>query len=129
MGDEPIEMPKSAAELVQHEPVTVAVFVVTAHGDKPVLAGRTSTTHLRPRGTILQVRPQLKRPWPVRRNDPVRLRCTRRPDQPPLEPKGQVSWVRDRAFMPSGLAVSLIGITFDWNEDELALEVAAFLGG
>ena len=44
-----------------------------------------------------------------------------------LEADGTVSWVRPKAFLPSGLAVSLVGVTFDWDAEERVLEVAAFL--
>ena len=123
----PIRFPEQSADLIQHQPVHVALALVTPKGDRPVLAGRSSTTHLKPEGAILQIRPQLQRPWPVRRGDQVTLRMSSSAQQPPLEVSGQISWVRDRAFLPSGLAVSLVGVTFGWDPDEMALEVAAFL--
>ncbi len=121
-----IEFP-DPSKLVAHKPITVAVFLITPQGDRPVMAGRSTSTHIRPNGAILQVRPQITRPWPVKRNDEVKLRMSRGTDQPPLVGSGKVSWVRDRAFMPSGLAVSMVGVTFDWDPTEMALEVAAFL--
>ena len=122
-----IKFPERSGDLIQHQPVHVAVALVTPRGERPVLCGRSTTTHLKPEGTILQIRPQLQRPWPVRRGDQVTLRMSHSAQQPPLEVTGQVSWVRDRAFLPSGLAVSLVGVTFGWDTDEMALEVAAFL--
>ena len=122
-----IQFPERPADLIQHRPVHVAVALLTPKGERPVLAGRSSTTHLRPEGAILQIRPQFQRPWPVRRGDQVILRLSNSPQQPPLEVSGQVSWVRDRAFLPSGVAVSLVGVTFGWDADQMALEVAAFL--
>ena len=110
---EEIKFPEHAGDLVQHAPVHVAVGLVTPQGDRPILSGRSTTTHLRPEGAILQVRPPMQRPWPVRRGDRVVLRISKSATEPPLEASGCVSWVRDRAFMPSGLAVSLVGITFD----------------
>jgi hypothetical protein len=44
-----------------------------------------------------------------------------------LEAAGAVSWVRPKAFLPSGQSVSLVGVTFEWDAEEHALEVAAFL--
>lgn len=110
---EEIRFPEHAGDLVQHAPVHVAVGLVTPQGDRPVLAGRLTSTHLRREGAILQVRPPMKRPWPLRRGDHVVLRISKSPSQPRLEATAHVSWVRERAFMPSGVAVSLVGITFD----------------
>jgi hypothetical protein len=44
-----------------------------------------------------------------------------------IEGDGVVSWVRPKAFLPSGQAVSLVGVTFSWDAEEKVLEVAAFL--
>jgi hypothetical protein len=63
---------------------------------------------------------------PVKRSDSVRVRLKRSLDEV-LEADGTVSWVRPKAFLPSGLAVSLVGVTFDWDAEERALEIAAFL--
>ncbi len=125
----PIEFPENASDLVQHEPINVALFLVTAKAERPVLAGRTTTTHLRPNGAILQVRPQFQRPWPVKMADPVKVRFMKGATGEPLYATGHVEWVRERAFLPSGLGVTLVGVTFEWDVDEMALEVAAFLGG
>jgi hypothetical protein len=63
----------------------------------------------------------------LKRGDTVRLRLKRTAQSVPLETTATVTWVRPRAFLPSGLAVSLVGFTFEWDPDEMALEVAAFL--
>ena len=124
-----IQFPDSPADLAQHEPVNVAMFLVSGKAERPVLAGRSLTTYLRPNGAIVQIRPQIKRPWPIKMNDELRVRFSKGAQSEPLFANAQVSWVRERAFMPSGLAVTFVGITFDWDPDEMALEVAAFLGG
>ena len=124
-----IRMPAEPAHLVAHTAVDVQVTARMAHGDqRPLLAGRCTTHHLRPNGVIVVVRPQLvaNRPAPVKRADPVHVRLKRSQDET-LEADGVVSWVRPRAFLPSGLAVSLIGITFDGDPDERVLEVTTFL--
>jgi hypothetical protein len=110
---EEIKFPERSGDLVQHAPVAVAVGLVTLQGDRPVLAGRSTSTYLRREGAILQVRPPMQRPWPLRRGDRVVLRISKSATEPPLKATGCISWVRDRAFMPNGLAVSLVGITFD----------------
>lgn len=114
-------------ELVQHEPVTVALTVVKDGKSNLVLAGRTHSSHIRPAGAVIHTRPPIRRPWPARRGDEVSLRMTRRAEAPPLIAPGEVAWVRERAFMPNGMAVSFIGVAFSWNPEEMALEVAAFL--
>ena len=120
-------MPEEPGALNRHEAVSVTLTLVTPQGEKPALVGRTVTQHLRPNGTIVQVRPLLQRPFAVKRGDAVTVRLSRGLKEP-LHTNGEVSWVRERAFMPSGLAVSLVGVTFAWDADEMALEVAAFLG-
>src|SRR5206468_880982 len=96
--------------------------------EKPLLAGRCTTHYIRPNGVIIVVRPQLVagRPTPVKRPDAVRVRL-RRSQNETLEADGAVSWVRPKAFLPSGQAVSFIGVTFEGDPDERALELAAFL--
>jgi hypothetical protein len=126
---EEIRMPDEPARLVQHGSVDVLVTLRSGQGEeRPLLAGRCTTPHLRPNGVIIVVRPQLdgNRMPPVRRSDSVRVRLKRTLDEL-LEADGTVSWVRPKAFLPSGLAVSLVGVTFDWDAEEHVLEVAAFL--
>jgi hypothetical protein len=126
---EEIRMPDDPARLIQHGPVDVLITVVTGQGEqRPVLGGRCTTSHLRPNGAIVVVKPQLPAHQmpPVKRSDAVHVRY-RRSQSEALDADGTVSWVRQRAFLPSGLAVSFIGITFGWDADERALEVAAFL--
>jgi hypothetical protein len=126
---EEIRMPDEPARLIQHSPIDVIVTLRTGQREeRPVLAGRCTTPHLRPTGVIIVVRPQLdaNRLPPVRRSDSVRVRLKRSLDEL-LEADGTVSWVRPKAFLPSGLAVSLVGVTFDWDAEEHVLEVAAFL--
>jgi hypothetical protein len=95
---------------------------------RPLLAGRCTTHHLRPNGVIVVVRPQLvaNRPAPVKRSDEVHVRLKRSQGET-MEVDGVVSWVRPKAFLPSGLAVSLVGITFDGDPDERVLEITTFL--
>lgn len=126
---EEIRMPDEPARLIQHSSVDVLVTLRTGQGEeRPLLAGRCTTPHLRPNGVIIVVRPQLdaNRMPPVKRSDTVRVRLKRTLDEV-LEANGTVSWVRPKAFLPSGLAVSLVGVTFDWDAEEHGLEVAAFL--
>lgn len=122
-----LPIPSRADELVEHEALHVAMSLVTSKGDMLKLAGRTVTTRLRPEGMIVQARPPFTRPWPLRRGDPVNVRLSRSPGRPPLEASGSVAWVRERAYLPSGLAVSLIGVIFDWDPEAVALDVAAFI--
>ena len=129
MPREEIQAPEEPARLVQHEPVDVLLTHRRSQGEeRTVLAGRSSTQHLRPNGAIVIVRPPFEpaRPSPVKRGDAVHARF-KRTGRVPLEAEGVVSWIRPKAFLPSGLAVSLVGITFDWDPDEMGLEVAAFL--
>ncbi len=124
-----IRMPDEPGRLMAHSPVDVLLTLRTTQGEeRPLLAGRCMTPHLRPNGAIVVVRPQLpaNRLPPVKRSDAVHVRL-RRSQQEALDADGTVSWVRAKAFLPSGLAVSLIGVTFDGDPDERALEVAAFL--
>jgi hypothetical protein len=126
---EEIRMPDEPSRLIQHGSVDVLVTLRSGQGEeRPVLAGRCTTPHLRPNGVIVVVRPQLdaNRMPPVKRSDSVRVRLKRSLDEV-LEADGTVSWVRPKAFLPSGLAVSLVGVTFDWDAEERALEIAAFL--
>jgi hypothetical protein len=124
---EEIRMPDDPARLLQHRQVDVLVTLVGSQGDeRPVLAGRCVTQHLRPNGAILVVRPPITGASPLKRADLVRAKF-RRSQSDALEATGVVSWVRAKAFLPSGLSVSLIGITFDWDPEEMTLEVAAFL--
>lgn len=128
--DEPeeIRMPEDPARLVQHGPVDALVSVRTLQGEERViLGGRTTTQHLRPRGAIVIVRPQFTagQTPPIRRSDLVRIVFRRSGET--LDVPGVVSWVRPKAFLPSGLAVSLVGVTFEWNAEEMALSLAAFL--
>jgi hypothetical protein len=126
---EEIRMPDEPARLIQHGSVDVLVTLRTGQGEeRPLLTGRCTTPHLRPNGVIIVVRPQLdaNRMPPVKRSDSVRVRLKRTLDEV-LEANGTVSWVRPKAFLPSGLAVSLLGVTFDWDAEEHGLEVAAFL--
>ena len=58
--------------------------------------------------------------------DAVRVRLKRSQNEA-MEVDGVVSWVRPKAFLPSGLAVSLVGVTFDGDPDERVLEVTTFL--
>ena len=130
MSDEAeIRFPDDPARLLQHAPIDVLLTLRSAQGEeKPVLAGRCTTPHLRPNGVILVIRPQFAAggPIPVKRGDAVRVRV-RRSASEMLDGLGVVSWVRQKAFMPNGLAVSFVGVTFDWDPEEMALEVAAFL--
>jgi hypothetical protein len=124
---EEIRMPDEPARLIQHGPVDVLLSLRSAHGERrPVLAGRSTTQHLRPNGAILVIRPQLTTMPPVKRGDSVHAKF-RRSQSEMLDADATVSWVRPKAFLPSGLAVSLIGVTFDWDPMERELEVAAFL--
>jgi hypothetical protein len=126
---EEIRMPDEPSRLVQHSPVDVLVTLRSGLGEeRSVLAGRCTTPHVRPNGVIVVVRPQLEgnRMPPVKRMDSVHVRLKRSLDEV-LDADGTVSWVRPKAFLPSGLAVSLVGVTFDWDPEEHVLEVAAFL--
>ena len=126
---EEIRMPDEPARLIQHAPVDVLLTLRTGQGEeRPVLTGRSTTPHVRPNGVIIVVRPPLdaNRMPPVKRTDSVRVRL-RRSQAETLDAEGKVSWVRPKAFLPSGLAVSLVGVTFDWDAAEHVLEVAAFL--
>ena len=122
-------MPDEPGRLMAHSSVDVVLMHRTPHGEaRPLLAGRCTTHHLRPNGVIVFVRPQLtagKLP-PVKRADQVHVRLKRSMNEL-LEVDGVVSWVRAKAFLPSGLAVSLIGVTFDGDAEARAPEVAAFL--
>lgn len=125
---EEIHMPDDPTRLVQHGPVDVVLSLRTSHGEeRMVLGGRTTTQHLRPNGAIIVVRPQFTAGHPpaVRRGDLVKLGFRRSGET--LDALGAVSWIRPKAFLPSGLAVSLIGVTFEWDPDEMALPLAAFL--
>ena len=124
-----IRMPEEPGRLMAHSAVDVLMTLRTGQGEeRPLLAGRCTTHHLRPNGVIVVVRPQLvaNRSQPVKRSDAVHVRLKRSQDEK-LEADGVVSWVRAKAFLPSGLAVSLIGITFDGDSDERVFEVTAFL--
>jgi hypothetical protein len=124
-----IRMPEEPGRLMAHSAVDVLMTLRTGQGEeRPLLAGRCTTHHLRPNGVIVVVRPQLvaNRPTPVKRSDAVHVRLKRSQDET-LQADGVVSWVRAKAFLPSGLAVSLIGITFDGDPDERVFEVTAFL--
>ena len=124
---EEIRMPDEPGRLLQHDPINVLLMLRSGQGEeRSVLAGRMTTQHLRPTGVIIVVRPQITGAPPVKRSDVVRVKL-RRSEQDSLEAEGTVSWVRQKAFPPSGLAVSLVGVTFDWDAEEKALEVAAFL--
>ena len=126
---EEIRMPDEPGRLIQHVPVDVLMTLRTAVGEeRTVLAGRSTTQHLRPNGAIVIVKPQIPAGQmpPLKRGDLVRAKF-RRPGGEHIEGSGVVSWVRVKAFLPSGLAVTLVGITFDWDADEHVLEVAAFL--
>jgi hypothetical protein len=126
---EEIRMPDEPARFVQHQPVDVLMTLSTSVGEeKTVLAGRCTTPHLRPNGAIVVVRPPLDatRSPPLKRADPVRARFRKSGET--LEARGSVSWVRPKAFLPSGLSVSLVGVTFDGDSEAMELEVAAFLG-
>jgi len=124
-----IRMPEDPGRLIAHGAVDVLMTLRTGQGEeRPLLVGRCTTHHLRPNGVIVVVRPQLvaNRSQPVKRADTVHVRLKRSRDET-LEANGVVSWVRAKAFLPSGLAVSLIGITFDGDPDERVFEVTAFL--
>jgi len=124
-----IHMPLDPGQLVAHSAVDVHIMLRAGQGEqRPVLAGRCTTHHLRPNGIIVVVRPQLvaNRPPPVKRSDAVHVRLKRSQNET-MELDGVVSWVRPKAFLPSGLAVSLIGITFEGDPDERVLEVTTFL--
>jgi hypothetical protein len=154
---EEIRMPDEPGRLMAHSSVDVTLTLRTSHArearasgassggtaprgargaatphkqneEKPLLAGRCTTHYVRPNGVIIEVRPQLVagRPAPVKRPDLVHVRL-RRSQNETLEADGVVSWVRPKAFLPSGQAVSFIGVTFDGDPDERALELAAFL--
>ena len=121
-------MPDEPARLVQHDFVEVWMSLLTSQGEqRSLLAGRCTSPHLRPNGAIIVVRPPFDagRP-PVRRGDGVTARFKRSLGEL-LDASGKVSWIRPKAFLPSGLAVSLVGVTFDWDAEEHALELAAFL--
>lgn len=122
-----IEFPAESGRLVLHEPLHVAAALVTPQGERPVLAGRLSSSHVRPIGTILNVRPPMQRPWPVKRGDRLVLRMTPSAGKAPLETSGVVSWVRERAYLPSGVGVSFVGVTFEAGADLLGGEVARLL--
>jgi hypothetical protein len=125
---EEIRMPDDPARLVQHDFVEVWMSLLTSQGEqRSLLAGRCTTPHLRPNGAIVVVRPPFEagRP-PVRRGDGVTARFKRSLGEL-FDASGKVSWIRPKAFLPSGLAVSLVGITFDWEADDHGLELAAFL--
>ena len=129
MGLEEIRMPDDPARLVLHSPVDVLFVLSTLAGEeRSVLAGRCMTPHLRPNGAIVVIRPPLDaaRGAPIKRTDSVRARFRRSGET--LEASGIVSWVRPKAFLPSGLAVSLVGVTFEGDAEAMALEIAAFLG-
>lgn len=124
-----IRMPPEPGHLVAHSAVDVQMTLKSGHGEqRPLLAGRCTTHHLRPNGVIVVVRPQLvaNRPAPVKRADAVHVRLKRSQGET-MEVGGVVSWVRPKAFLPSGLAVSLVGVTFDGDPDERVLEITAFL--
>lgn len=126
---EEIRMPDEPGRLTAHSSVDVTLTLRTSHGEeKPLLAGRCTSQYIRPNGVIIVVRPQLVagRPTPVKRPDLVHVRL-RRSQNETLEADGVVSWVRPKAFLPSGQAVSFIGVTFEGDPDERALELAAFL--
>jgi len=126
---EEIRMPDDPARLLQHAPVDVLITLRAAQGEeRTVLAGRCTTPHLRPNGAIVVVRPQLDvgRAPPLKRADVVHVRLKRSGDEV-LDGDGVVSWVRPKAFLPSGQAVSLVGVTFSWDAEEKVFEVAAFL--
>ena|SRR5689334_3228044 len=126
---EEIRMPDEPGRLTAHSSVDVTLTLRTSHGEeKPLLAGRCTSQYIRPNGVIIAVRPQLVagRPTPVKRSDLVHVRL-RRSQNETLEADGVVSWVRPKAFLPSGQAVSFIGVTFEGDPDERALELAAFL--
>lgn len=127
-GDE-IRMPAEPGHLVAHSAVDVQMTLRAGQSEqRPLLAGRCTTHHLRPNGVIVVVRPQLvaNRPPPVKRGDAVHVRLKRSQDET-MEVDGVVSWVRPKAFLPSGLAVSLVGVTFDGDPDDRVLEVTTFL--
>ncbi|HEX4334422.1 MAG TPA: hypothetical protein VH062_00835 [Polyangiaceae bacterium] len=124
-----IRMPEEPSRLVAHSAVEVLMTLQRSQGDsRPLLTGRCTTHHLRPNGVIVVVRPQLvaKGPTPVKRADAVHVRLKRSQNET-MDVDGVVSWLRARAFLPSGLAVSLIGITFDGDPDERVFEVTEFL--
>ena len=124
-----IRMPEDPGRLIAHTAVDVLMTLRTGQGEeRPLLAGRCTTHHLRPNGVIVVVRPQLvaNRPQPLKRSDTVHVRLKRSQNET-MEVDGVVSWVRAKAFLPSGLAVSLIGVTFDGDPDERVFEVTAFL--
>jgi hypothetical protein len=126
---EEIRMPEEPGRLNAHAPVEVLLRIRTSQGEeRPVLIGRTSTPYLRPNGAIVVVRPPFdaNRMPPLKRADNLRANF-RRSQNEIFEAMGTVSWVRPKAFLPSGLAVSFIGITFDGDPDDRALELAAFL--
>jgi hypothetical protein len=125
---EEIRMPDEPARLVQHQSVDVLMTLETAAGDeRTVLAGRCTTPHLRPNGAIVVVRPPLDaaRAAPLKRADTVRARFRKAGET--LEASGSISWIRPKAFLPSGLSVSFVGVTFDGDNEAMELEVAAFL--
>lgn len=126
---EEIRMPDDPSRLVQHGPIAVRLTLLTRKGERrPVLGGRCTTHHLRPNGAIVEIRPQIAppSPLPLKRRDTVEVEL-KLMNQPPLRSGAEVSWVRPKAFLPNGLAVSLVGLTFDWNPGDMALEVAAFV--
>ena len=126
---EEIRMPDEPGRLMQHSPVDVLLMLRSGQGEeRQVLGGRCSTPYLRPNGAVLVVKPQIPagQMLPVKRGDTVLARFRRSRDEI-LEAPGEVSWTRPKAFLPSGLAVSLVGVTFAWDAEENALSVAAFL--
>jgi hypothetical protein len=130
MGEvDEIRMPEEPGRLMAHSAVDVLMMLRTGQAEeRPLLAGRCTTHYLRPNGVIVVVRPQLiaNRPAPAKRGDIVHVRLKRTLNET-MEASGVVSWVRAKAFLPSGLAVSLIGVTFDGDPDERMGEVVAFL--
>lgn len=123
-----IRMPDEPARLVQHGPIDALLSIRTPRGDeRVVLGGRTTTQYLRPNGAIVIVRPQFSAGQvpPLKRSDFVKIVFRRSAET--LDALGVVSWLRPKAFLPSGLAVSLVGVTFEWDPEEMALPVAAFI--
>jgi hypothetical protein len=124
-----IRMPDEPGRLMAHSAVDVLMTLRSGQGEeRPLLAGRCTTHHLRPNGVIVIVRPQLvaNKPPPTKRGDFVHVRLRRSQDET-FDEDGVVSWVRAKAFLPSGLAVSLIGVTFGGDSDERIGPVLAFL--
>jgi hypothetical protein len=124
-----IRMPEEPGRLMAHSAVDVLMMLRgSQRDDRPLLAGRCTTHYLRPNGVIVVVRPQLvaNRSAPVKRADSVHVKLKRSQNET-MEVDGVVSWVRPKAFLPSGLAVSLVGITFDGDPDERVFEITVFL--